>query len=81
VRSFDGRRALLDDVLGERFALSGYAVDPPARLNAGSLAALEALGTRYVTLYPIGRRPQRPRVAEATAPGFVEIEDISGEAN
>jgi 3-(3-hydroxy-phenyl)propionate hydroxylase len=80
VRSFDGRRALLDDMLGEGFALLGYAVDPRATLDAGSLAALEAFGTRYVTLYPIGRRPQGPRVARATAPGLIEIEDISGEA-
>jgi 3-(3-hydroxy-phenyl)propionate hydroxylase len=80
VRSFDGRPMLLDDVLGEGFALMGFAADPRATLEADTVAALEALGTCFVALYPRGGRPQGHAVARATAPGLVEVEDISGEA-
>jgi 3-(3-hydroxy-phenyl)propionate hydroxylase len=80
VRSFDGRRALLDELLGEGFALLGYAADPRATLDASTVSALDALGTRFVALYPIGARPQGPAVARSTAPGLLEIEDFSGEA-
>lgn len=80
VRSFDGRHALLDELLGEGFALIGYAADPRARLDASNLAALDALGTSFIALYPLGGRPQGPGVARSTAPGLVEIEDLSGEA-
>jgi 3-(3-hydroxy-phenyl)propionate hydroxylase len=79
VRSFDGRPMLLDDVLGEGFALMGYAADPCAALDADSTSALEALGARFVTLYPVGGRPQGYDVARSTAPGVVEVEDMSGE--
>jgi 3-(3-hydroxy-phenyl)propionate hydroxylase len=79
VRSFDGRRTLLDDVLGDGFALMGYAADPRVGLDASSVAELDALGTRFVALYPLGGRPQGHSVARATAPGLVEVEDISGE--
>lgn len=79
VRDFDGRRALLDDLLGDGFALMGYAADPRARLDTSSVAALEALGTRFVALYPLGGRPQGPGIARSTAPDLVEVEDISGE--
>jgi 3-(3-hydroxy-phenyl)propionate hydroxylase len=80
VRSFDGRPMLLDDVLGEGFALMGFAADPRATLEADTVAALEALGTCFVALYPRGGRPQGHAVARSTAPGLVELEDISGEA-
>jgi 3-(3-hydroxy-phenyl)propionate hydroxylase len=79
VRSFDGRRMLLDDVLGEGFALMGFAADPRAALDHDSNAALEALGARFVTLYPLGGRPQGYDVARSIAPGLVEVEDVSGE--
>src|SRR5271166_5018724 len=57
VRTYEGRRALLDDFLGEDFALVGYAANPRAGLDAQSLAALTALGVRCVALYPYGDRP------------------------
>ena len=79
VRTIDGRRALLDEVLGDGFALVGYAADPRAGLGASSVAALDALGTRFVALYPLGGRPQGKGVARSTACGLVEVEDISGE--
>lgn len=79
VRSFDGRRALLDDLLGDGFALMGYAADPRARLDTSSVAALDTLGTRFIALYPLGGRPQGPGIAHSTASDLVEVEDISGE--
>ncbi len=80
VRTYEGRRALLDDFLGEDFALVGNAVDPRAGLDAQSLAALTALGVRCVALYPYGGRPQRAHGVEAAAPSdLAEVEDLSGE--
>jgi len=80
VRTYEGRRALLDDFLGEDFALVGNACDPRAGLDAQTLAALTALGVRCVALYPYGGRPQRAHGVEAAAPsGLAEVEDLSGE--
>ena len=42
VRTYDGRRVLLDEILGEDFALVGYACDPRASLDAKTLARLSA---------------------------------------
>ncbi len=81
VRTCDGRRALLDEVLGEEFALLGYGVDPRTGLAAEQLAGLAALGTRFVALYDYGGRPQGSKGVEACAPaGLAEVEDLSGEA-
>ena len=80
VRTYEGRRALLDDFLGEDFALVGNASDPRAGLDARTLASLTALGVRCVALYPYGGRPQRAHGVEAAAPsGLAEVEDLSGE--
>src|SRR5271166_2524543 len=80
VRTYEGRRALLDDFLGEDFALVGNACDPRAGLDAQTLAALTSLGVRCVALYPYGGRPQRAHGVETAAPsGLAEVEDLSGE--
>ncbi len=80
VRTYDGRRALLDDLLGEDYALVGYASDPRASLDARSLARLSALGARFVALYPFGQRPQGGAVTRGSAAGaLVEVEDLGGE--
>lgn len=80
VRSLDGRRLLLDEVLGEGIALVGLGLDPRASLSEASLSFLEDLETRYATLFPYGGRPQGLRgVARATAPGLVEVEDMNGD--
>ena len=72
---------MLDDILGEDFALLCYAADPRAGLDAQSLATLSALRTRFVALYPYGGRPQgERRMAAATSSGLVEVEDLSGES-
>ena len=80
VRTYDGCRALLDDILGEDYALVGYACDPRASLDAKTLARLTALGARFVALYPFGGRPQGDavkRTSAAAAP--IELEDLGGE--
>ncbi len=80
VRTYDGRHALLDDILGEDFALVGYACDPRASLDAKTLARLSALGARFVALYPFGERPQGGRVSRsAPTSALVEVEDLGGE--
>ena len=80
VRTYEGRRALLDDFLGQDFALVGNACDPRAGLDAQTLAALTTLGVRCVALYPYGGRPQRAHDVEAAGPsGLAEVEDLSGE--
>jgi len=79
VRTYDGRRALLDDVLGEDFALLGYRVDPRVGLSEEDLAGLTSLRTHFVALYDYGGRPQANKGSCAPA-GLVEVEDLSGEA-
>jgi 3-(3-hydroxy-phenyl)propionate hydroxylase len=80
VRTFSGRRALLDDILGDNFALVGYGVDPRAKLGAKTVAKLESLNTRFVVLYPFGGRPQGSGGSPSTPAGLTEVEDLSGEA-
>ncbi len=80
VRTFVGRRALLDHILGDNFALIGYGVDPRAMLDANTIARLELLNTRFVVLYPFGGRPQGAGVSSSTPSGLSEVEDLSGEA-
>lgn len=80
VRSLDGRRLLLDEVLGEGIALVGLGVDPRAGLADATLRLLADLDARYVTLFPYGGRPQGLQgVARSTAPGLAEVEDLGGE--
>jgi 3-(3-hydroxy-phenyl)propionate hydroxylase len=80
VRTYDGRRALLDDILGEELALVGYACDPRAGLDGKTLARLTALGARFVALYPFGGRPQGGGVnRSAPTSALIEVEDLGGE--
>lgn len=80
VRSLDGRRLLLDEVLGEGIALVGLGIDPRAGLSAASLELLAELEARHVTLFPYGGRPQGLRgVAHGTALGLSEVEDMNGD--
>jgi len=80
IRTYEGRRALLDDILGDNFALVGYGVDPRATLDANTIARLEAHNTRFVALYPYGGRPQGSNASPRTPAGLTEVEDLSGEA-
>jgi 3-(3-hydroxy-phenyl)propionate hydroxylase len=80
VRTYEGRRALLDEILGEDWALIGYACDPRAGFGADVLARLAELGARFVTLYPFGARTQGEAVRTAHPKGAVfEVEDLGGE--
>jgi 3-(3-hydroxy-phenyl)propionate hydroxylase len=79
VRLFNGRRVLLDELLGDGFSLVGLNCDPRGGLTDAALAKLEALESRFVTIFPYGCRPQGldgiPRNAPA---GLTEVEDVTG---
>ena len=80
VRTYDGRRALLDEILGEDLALVGNACDPRAGLDAKTLAGLETLGARFVALYPLGGRLQGDQVPrDGSVSALIEAEDLTGE--
>jgi 3-(3-hydroxy-phenyl)propionate hydroxylase len=79
VRCFDSSRIRLDDLLGQGFSLVGLNVDPRDHLDMDSTRLLEGLGTRMVTLYAYGERPQGlSGVARHVRPGCMEVEDIDG---
>lgn len=78
MRTFDGKRGLLDEFLGEEYALLGYAIDPREALDAKTLATLTALGARYITVFPFGRRPQGEGISSNVSPDLVELDDLDG---
>lgn len=75
VRTFKGKRVLLDEVLGEGFALIGLANDPQTALSAESKRFLASMDSRFVTLYPFGGRPQGMDIQRHTPAGLVEVEE------
>lgn len=75
----DGRRQLLDDVLGDGFSVIGFGLDPRALLSATELATLARLDARYVTVFPLGGRPQGAQVPRSGPEGLPELEDFTGE--
>lgn len=77
VRRFDGRRVLLDSLLGEDYALIGWGVDPSAYLSQTSKQILTQVGCRLVTLYAYGQRPQG-QTSRDLNPQVQEVEDIEG---
>ncbi len=80
VRTYEGRRALLDEILGEDWALVGYGCDPRAELDAELLARLSEVGVRFVTLAPYGgRRQGEAERAGGERGALIEVEDIGGE--
>jgi 3-(3-hydroxy-phenyl)propionate hydroxylase len=79
VRRFDGRRVLLDELLGNGFSLVGLSVDPRATLSNSSKVFLDTLDSKYVTLFPYASRPQGLNgVARSKADGVTEVEDLNG---
>ena len=79
VRRIDGRRVLLDELLGNGFSLVGLNVDPREGLSSVSQYFLKSLDTRFVTLFPYACRPQgQEGVVRATPTGLAEVEDING---
>ncbi|NVE01261.1 bifunctional 3-(3-hydroxy-phenyl)propionate/3-hydroxycinnamic acid hydroxylase [Massilia sp. BJB1822] len=80
VRSYDGKRLLLDEVLGEGFAVLGFNTDPAGAMTLQQRTGFLDGGVRFVTVYPLGHRPQGYRnVAHHAPPGVCEIEDINGD--
>ncbi|MFQ6398717.1 bifunctional 3-(3-hydroxy-phenyl)propionate/3-hydroxycinnamic acid hydroxylase [Nocardia sp. KC 131] len=79
VRTYDGRHRRLDDVLGLGFSILGYGIDPRTALGADELAALRALGVRFVSVYSVGGRPQGvPGDGRNTGDDYTDVEDHSG---
>ncbi|MFF0613090.1 bifunctional 3-(3-hydroxy-phenyl)propionate/3-hydroxycinnamic acid hydroxylase [Nocardia tengchongensis] len=78
VRTHDGRTIRLDEALGLGFSLLGYAVDPRAQLSAEELAALRALGARFVTVFPCGGRPQGHPGQRNGDDDVADVEDHTG---
>ena len=74
----ENRPLLLDEALGEGYALVGFGVDPRQSLAAADLQQLARINTRYLTLYPAGGRPQG-NAAASTPAGLSEWEDMTGE--
>lgn len=76
VRTYDGRHVRLDDRLGLGFAVLGYGIDPRRALSADDLALLRRLDTCFVTIFPLGGRPQgRPGDGRDDV---VDLEDHTG---
>ncbi|MEM8607575.1 MAG: bifunctional 3-(3-hydroxy-phenyl)propionate/3-hydroxycinnamic acid hydroxylase [Myxococcota bacterium] len=78
VRTIDGRRVLLDDLLGDGFSLIGQEVDPRHGLSKGSQAWLERIDTSFVRLCAYGNRPQG-EPARRGCPGLQEVEEMAGD--
>jgi 3-(3-hydroxy-phenyl)propionate hydroxylase len=74
LRGPDGRRHLLDDLLGRGFALIGAGVDPRQALDAQTRAWWQAQGACFMAIYPFGGRPEG-RVERAIPAGLIEAED------
>jgi len=79
VRTFKGKRVLLDSLMGEDFALIGFGVNPQDFLNGQSRALLEAQGVNYLSLFPFGGRPQGKDIQRHTPAGLVEVEEVGEE--
>jgi len=77
LRGPDGRRQLLDEMVGPGFTLIGAGVDPRLALDAQSLALWQSLGAKFVAIYPFGGRPEG-QVAHAVPTGLIEAEDPDG---
>ncbi len=79
VRTYNGRHQRFDDALGLGFSVLGYGVDPRSVLDDDAQLFLRMLGARFVTVYPLGGRPQgEPGDARATGDDYIDIEDHTG---
>ena len=77
VRGPDGRRHLLDELVGTGFVLIGAGFDPRAALDDASKALWRSLGARFVAIYEFGGRPCGD-VPRAVPDGLIECEDPDG---
>lgn len=79
VRTFTGRHQRFDEALGLGFAVVGYGADPRDGLSLAQREALRVLGTRFVTVYPTGGRPQgEPGDGRVAATDYADVEDHTG---
>ncbi|WP_339651331.1 bifunctional 3-(3-hydroxy-phenyl)propionate/3-hydroxycinnamic acid hydroxylase [Halopseudomonas pelagia] len=78
VRTFKGKRVLLDDLLGDGFALIGLSCNPQEHLGAEAKDFLQHLGTQYMSLYSFAGRPQGKSVQRHTPAGLIEVEEADG---
>lgn len=78
IRDFDGRRVLLDSLLGEHYSLIGLSVDPTIGLSNTSKQVLKQIGCKFITLYPYSDRPQG-HISRNLNPEVIEVEDIAGD--
>lgn len=78
VRGMDGRRVLLDSLLGENYSMIGLSVDPTQSLSNTSKQILKLIGCKFITLYPYSTRPQGHVVRDLN-PDVTEVEDIDGD--
>lgn len=78
VRCSDGKQRLLDEVLGNDYAIVGLGVDPRKALGAAELATWKYLNANFVVVYPLGGRPQG-EIDRHSLQGLIEVEDFYGE--
>ncbi|MFJ3056217.1 bifunctional 3-(3-hydroxy-phenyl)propionate/3-hydroxycinnamic acid hydroxylase [Herbaspirillum sp. NPDC087042] len=77
VRNFDGKEFRLDDVIGNGFSIIALNGNPYAQISSESIEFLDRNTTTYVSLYPLGGRPQGQLVNEHVG-DVLELEDING---
>lgn len=77
VRVFDGRCVLLDDLIGENYALIGLSIDPTVNLSKQSIQVLKQIGCKLMIMYPYSLRPQGQVIRDLN-PDVIEVEDIYG---
>lgn len=75
VRNFDGKRILLDDVLGDSYSLIGLSCDPTEFLSEQSKIFLRHLQAKSVLVHSYAARPQG-RIIRDLNPELNEVEDI-----
>ncbi|EQA47193.1 putative 3-(3-hydroxy-phenyl)propionate/3-hydroxycinnamic acid hydroxylase [Leptospira broomii serovar Hurstbridge str. 5399] len=75
----DGTCRKMDEIIGDSYALIGQGIDPRDGLSDASLSFLNSLGTKYITIYEKGNRPQGiNEVVRNFDPNWDEVEDIYG---
>ena len=69
----DGRKVLLDEVIGANFAVLSWGSNPKWGLTQEQIAAYEQLGTRFIQVLPaVQLKAQRPRVE-----GVISVGDFN----
>ena len=76
VRDFNGKRILLDDVLGGSYSLIGFGCDPTEYLNEVSQLLIDQLNMTTVQIHPYAARPQGAILRDLN-PHLAEVEDIT----